>query len=219
MKQIFLTALMLMLFSSGGLAQNESFESVEAFLKSALKSNDRLFDEVKGDLNGDGFEDWAGMIEREKTEIAENAQTSTFKTSQIYILFGQNQRGYRLAAKSKEEKYSEGNGALYEGMEIKNSSLYLTLGNKTYGTHEVTTYQFKLDKANWRLIGVRVFYLVLESDKTIETDMNLLTGAIIEKRQTGERKPSVKRRYKKFPVYLFKDFDFYLEDFHFDYDK
>jgi hypothetical protein len=38
------------------------FSSIDAFLKSILKAEDRLSIEAKGDLNGDRLEDWAGVI-------------------------------------------------------------------------------------------------------------------------------------------------------------
>lgn len=41
-----------------------------------------------------------------------------------------------------------------------------------------------------------------------DTDMNLLTGLAIEKRQKGDNKPVTKSRHKKFAAYLLKDFDF-----------
>lgn len=73
---------------------------------------------------------------------------------------------------------------------------------------EATTHQFKLYKNTWRLIGVRISYTDLNLDTSTETDMNLLTGSVIEKRQKGENKPITKNRYKKFAAYFLKDFDF-----------
>lgn len=76
---------------------------------------------------------------------------------------------------------------------------------------EAATHQFKLYKGEWRLVGVKIYYDVLTPGKesTKDTDMNLLTGTVIEKKQKRSRKPIIKRRQKKFATYLLKDFDFF----------
>ena len=43
---------------------------------------------------------------------------------------------------------------------------------------------------------------------TTDTDMNLLTGAVIEKKQRGNGKWVVRRSRKKFDISFLKDFDF-----------
>ncbi len=49
-------------------ASQGDFSSIDAFLKSTLKGEDRLSVEARGDLNSDGLEDWAGVIERHKPD-------------------------------------------------------------------------------------------------------------------------------------------------------
>ena len=73
---------------------------------------------------------------------------------------------------------------------------------------EAATHQFKLYKGEWRLVGLRIYYTDLAKDTSTETDMNLLTGAVIEKRQKGEGRPSTKRSRKRFTTSLLKDYDF-----------
>jgi hypothetical protein len=179
------------------------FSSTDAFLKSTLKGEDRLEIQTKGDLNGDGREDWAGVIERKKLDSE--------RTHQLYVLLQLVQGGYNVADKSKEEEIPGTGCCWIEGLEIRNSSIYIQNNSKAVGeSMEAVTYQFKLYKGEWRLVGAKVYYTDFRADppNTIDTDMNLLTGSVMEKRQKGDEKPLTKTRRKRFRVYLLKDFDF-----------
>jgi hypothetical protein len=176
------------------------FPSTDAFLKSTLKGEDRLNVEARGDLNGDGLEDWAGVIERKKSDSS--------RTSQLYVLLQLHQGGYRVAEKSKEEENS-GTGCCYvESLDINRSSIYIQDNAKSGNTMEAATHQFKLYQGQWRLIGVRLHLVDVSSDASTETDLNLLTGSAIEKKQKGESKPVTRSRRQKIATYLLKDFDF-----------
>lgn len=178
------------------------FASIEIFLKSILKDVDRLSLEARGDLNGDGLEDWSGVIERRKSESS--------STSQLYVLLRLPQGGYRVAEKSKEEKIAGIGCCWVEHLEIKRSSIYIQNISKTAATMEATFHQFKLHQGEWRLIGVRTYYLEHNSgsEVSVGTDMNLLTGSVIEQRQKGENRPIIKKRNKKFAISFLKDFNF-----------
>lgn len=63
-------------------------------------------------------------------------------------------------------------------------------------------------KATLKRVKIYFTDLTPGKDFTRDTDTNLLTGAIIEKRQKGNRKPIIKTSHKKFATYLLKDFDF-----------
>lgn len=181
------------------------FASIDVFLKSTLKGEDRLYLETRGDLNGDRLEDWAGVLERKKSDAS--------STIQLYVLLRLPQGSYRVAEKSKEEETpGVGTGCCWvEALEIKRSSLYIQNNSKTHITMHAAFHQFKLYQGVWRLIGVRDYYLDHppgSEDASVETDTNLLTGSVIEKRQKGENKPTTKRRNKKFANYFLKDFNF-----------
>jgi hypothetical protein len=176
------------------------FASVDVFLKSTLGGEDRLSLEARGDLNGDGLDDWAGVIERKKSGFS--------STSQLYVLLRLPRGGYRVAEKSKEETIAGMGCCWVEDLKISRSSIYIQNNAKTAGTMEAATHQFKLYQGEWRLIGVRIFYLDVSADASTETDMNLLTGSVIEKRQKGENKPTTRSRRKRFAARLLKDFDF-----------
>lgn len=181
-------------------ASQADFSSTDAFLKSTLKGEDRLSLEARGDLNDDGLEDWAGVIERKRSDAS--------STSQLYILLRLREGGYRVAEKSKEE-VNAGTGCCWvEDLEIRRSSVYIQNNAKTGSTMEAATHQFKLHKGEWRLIGLKIYYTDLSADTSTDTDMNMLTGSVIEKRQKGEGKPITRNRRQKISTYLLKDFDF-----------
>lgn len=181
------------------LAQTE-FQTVDLFLKSVLSGEARLDMKAEGDLNGDGLADWTGLIHREKS--------SGSSTYQLYVLQRLPERGYRVAEQTKEEEIAGMGCCWVEDLRIENGSIYIQSNAKTATTMEAATHQFKFYKGEWRLIGIKIYYVAHNSDTSIETDMNVLTGAVIEKRQRGERKPTVRRSSKKFTVSLLKDFDF-----------
>jgi hypothetical protein len=177
------------------------FSSSEAFVKSILKGEDRLTAQATGDLNNDGLADWAGVIHREKPGFG--------STSQLYVLLRQRQGGYQLAEKSLEEQIAGMGCCWVEDLRISRSSIYIQNNAKTAVTMEAATHQFKLYQGEWRLVGVRIYYIDHAKDITTDTDMNLLTGVVIEKRQKDNRKPAIKRWSKKFGRHLLKDFDFF----------
>jgi hypothetical protein len=178
------------------------FATIDAFLKGTLKGEDQLTFQAKGDLNGDGLEDWAGVIERQ--------QTDSPRTDQLYVLLQIRGGGYRIAEKSKQEEVS-GTGCCYvEDLEIRGASIYIQDNIKTDDAMNAVTHQFKLYKGKWRLVGVKIYRTDFNPTvpASIDTDMNLLTGSVTEKRQKGDDKPVSRSRRKKFGVYLLKDFDF-----------
>lgn len=181
-------------------ANQAEFSSVADFLGATLHGESQLTDEAKGDLNGDGLDDWAGVIRREKGEFQQ--------TSQLYVLL-QQQGGYRVAEKSREEQIAGMGCCWVEDLQINRSSVYIQNNAKTAVTMEAATHQFKLYNNEWRLIGVKIYHIDHSTDVATETDMNLLSGAVIEKRSKGENKPTVKRRKKAFAKSLLKDFDFF----------
>ena len=180
-------------------AQTE-FSSLDTFRRTVQKGEDRVSVEARGDLNGDGLEDWAGVVHRQNPDAS--------PTYQLYVLLRQPQGGYQLAQKSKEEEIPGMGCCWVEDLRISRSSIYIQNNAKTAATMEAATHQFKLYKGEWRLIGIRIYYIDHSSDTSTDTDMNVLTGAVIEKTSKGDGKARVSRRNKKFGAYLLKDFDF-----------
>lgn len=181
-------------------AAQATFPGTDAFLKSTLKGGDELSVEARGDLNGDGLEDWAGVIHRR----GGGAPT----TYQLYVLLRSGEGGYRVAEKSREAPVAGAGCCWVEDLEIRRSSIYVQNNAKTGGSMEAATHQFKLHKGAWRLVGLRIYHTDHASDSSTETDINLLTGSVIEKRQKGEGATTTRRRRKRFPARLLGDFDF-----------
>ncbi|MDX6613355.1 MAG: hypothetical protein QOD75_2541 [Blastocatellia bacterium] len=177
-----------------------SFATPVAFVKSIVKAEDTLSNEAKGDLNGDGLADWAGVIHRRRPDFG--------STDQLYVLLRSAQGGYRLAVQSTEAQIPGMGCCWLEDLSVRNGSIYIQNNAKTCCTMEAATHQFKLQKGEWRLIGVRIYYTDLESTKTTVTEMNLLTDTVRETKGKDARKPTVRRWRKKFARFLLKDFDF-----------
>ncbi|MBC8032458.1 MAG: hypothetical protein H7Z16_20410 [Pyrinomonadaceae bacterium] len=179
-----------------------NFSSIDAFVKSTLKGEDRLTDAATGDLNGDGLADWAGVIHRRPAD--------TSPTYQLYVLLRLRQGGFHVAEKSMEEEIPGMGCCWMESLEIRRSSIYIQNNAKTASVMEAVTHQFKLHEGEWRLVKIKSYYTDHGPDTpaTRDTDMNLRTGLVIEKKQKGDRKPVTRTRRKKFATYLLKDFDF-----------
>jgi hypothetical protein len=180
-------------------AQSE-FPSTDAFVKSVSHDKSSVSDQASGDLNGDGLADWVGVVRREKGDF--------LSTYQLYVLLRVSGGGYRVAETSTEAEIPGMGCCWVEDLRIGRSSIYIQNNAKTAATMEAATHQFKFHKGQWRLIGVKIYYVDHSSDTSTDTDVNLLTGVVIEKKQKGERRPTITRRSRKFGQHLLKDFDF-----------
>lgn len=200
LNKILIISILVILWSPIVATAQDEFPTSDAFVKSILKGKSDLSTEAKGDLNGDGLADWAGVIRREKGDFQ--------STYQLYVLLRQSNGGYRVAASSTEADIPGMGCCWVENLRIARSSIYIQNNAKTAATMEAATHQFKLHQGQWRLIGVKIYYIDHSSDTSTDTDVNLLTGLVIEKKQKGARRPTVTRRSKKFALRLLKDFDF-----------
>lgn len=198
-RRALICALVLLCCPLAASAQAE-FPTTDAFVKSIVKEKSHLSTEAKGDLNGDRRADWAGVIRREKGDFQ--------ATYQLYVLLQQPSGGYRVAETSTEAEIPGMGCCWVEDLRIARSSIYIQNNAKTAATMEAATHQFKLSQGQWRLIGVRIYYIDHSSNTSTDTDVNLLTGLVIEKKQRGERRPTITRRNQKFALRLLKDFDF-----------
>jgi hypothetical protein len=179
-----------------------NFPDIDSFVKSLLKDQDRLSLKARGDLNSDGLEDWAGVIHRQTSDSA--------PTYQLYVLLRIRDGGYRVAEKSQQAEIPGMGCCWLEDLQIRRGSIYIQNNAKDASTMEAATHQFKLHRGKWRLVGLTI-YLTDHSPEALmtrDTEMNLLTGAVVEKKQKGDSKPVTQRRHKKFATYLLKDFDF-----------
>ena len=180
----------------------ENFRSVEAFLKATLREGEQLSNSAKGDLNGDATEDWVGVIH--------NRPENGAPTYQLFLLVREADGGYRLAAQTEKAEIPGMGCCWLEDLSIRRGSIFIQNNAKTAATMEAATHQFKWYKGEWRLVGVTIYLTdhTPGAESTTDTDMNVLTGLVIEKHQKGDNRPRSIRRTKKFPVAYLRDFDF-----------
>ena len=193
----------LVLCSCFSTVAQDNFSSVDAFLKATLRQRERLSTSAKGDLNGDATEDWVGVIHGQPEDGA--------PTHQLFLLVRGADGGYRIAAKTEKAEIPGMGCCWLEDLTIRGGSIYIQNNAKTAATMEAATHQFKWYKGEWRLVGVRIYLIdhTLAAESTTDTDMNVLTGLVIEKTQKGDKRPVATRRTKKFPVAYLRDFDFF----------
>ena len=200
LRAVILTTL---LFSScfSTLAQ-DNFRSVEAFLKATLQKGEQLSTSAKGDLNGDATEDWVGVIHGRPEDGA--------PTYQLFLLVRSTDGEYRIAAQTEKAEIPGMGCCWLEDLSIRRGSIYIQNNAKTAATMEAATHQFKWHKGEWRLVGVRIYLTdhTPGAESTTDTDMNVLTGQVIDKTQKGGKRPVSTRRTKEFPVAYLRDFDF-----------
>src|SRR5918993_3439818 len=180
----------------------DNFRSVEAFLKATLRNGEELSSSAKGDLNGDATEDWVGVIHGQPEDGA--------PTYQLFLLVRGADGGYRIAAQTEKAEIPGMGCCWLEDLNIRRGSIYIQNNAKTAATMEAATHQFKWYKGEWRLVGVSIYLTdhTPGAESTTDTDMNVLTGLVIEKTQRGDKRPVSTRRTKKFPVAHLRDFDF-----------
>jgi hypothetical protein len=202
----FCGSILLILLSGLTVAAQSQFPNIEAFLKTTLQNEDRLNFEAKGDLNADGHDDWAGVIQRRKL--------SAEATVQLYVLLhSTNGGGYRVAEKSLEVENSSSGCCYVENLEIRKGSLFIQNNFKDSDGIDAVTHQFKLYDGKWRLIGLRIYEAKPSTDLSVEIDLNLLTGIVIKKTQKGENKPITRSHRQNFSRHFLKDFDFSQKPF------
>ena len=180
----------------------ESFRSVDAFLRATVREGEQLSTSAKGDLNGDATEDWVGVIHRRPEDGA--------PTYQLFVLVRDADGSYRVATQTSKAEIPGMGCCWLEDLTIRRGSIYIQNNAKTAATMEAATHQFKWHKGEWRLVGVKIYLTdhTPDTEMTSDTDMNVLTGLVIKKTQKGENRPVSHRRTKKFPVAYLRDFDF-----------
>ena len=197
--RLFFSVLLIVVCSAVARGQ-QNFSTLDAFKSSVGRGEDRISVEATGDLNGDNLEDWTGVVHRKKSDAS--------PTYQLYVLIRQPRGGYQVAQRSREEEIPGMGCCWVEDLQISGGSIYIQNNAKTAATMEAARHQFKLYKGQWRLVGIKIFYTDHSNDTSTDTDMNVLTGDVIEKKSKGDGKPMIIKRKKRFGLYLLKDFDF-----------
>ena len=127
----------------------DTFPGIDAFLKATLKDGDRLSAEAKGDLNGDGTEDWVGVIHSQPVDATQ--------TYQLFVVVRASDGAYRITVKTEKAEIPGMGCCWMEDLTIRRGSIYVQNNAKTASTMEAATHQFKLHRGDWRLVGARIY--------------------------------------------------------------
>ncbi|WP_369929468.1 hypothetical protein [Xanthomonas sp. NCPPB 2632] len=158
-----------------------TYPSPEAALKAIYGSHLINKWEVRGDLDGDGQSDWAGVVAYEEADA---------NRRRLIILTRTKDGVYTVAAQSKPE--TEANSAV-EQLEINGKDLFV---NFSYGGGEhpyIWVSQVRLYRGQWRVIGTKTTSFDVDDTKSIVEDTNLLTGNKITSYMDGKRTLRVER--------------------------
>jgi hypothetical protein len=203
--RVLLIATLLFLSTFLAAAHASVFPNLSTFKESILTDTDKdeTVYQATGDLDGDGLDDVALIVRKNKGEIDGLIQ-------QLYVLLQAPSGGYVVAEKSTESYFMAGGCCYVESMEIRNSSIYIQSNfRESDGGSGATTNQFKLYKGAWGLVGMNSFYHdPSDIGKDTQTDINLLTGSVIVKTRVRDHKPIIKTRKVKISPHYLRDFDF-----------
>lgn len=172
----------LLLFSVSSLPANANGGDVPDSVLSTIKErySDRAI--VKsydhGDLNGDGIEDWATLIEVPDKNRSVNIR-------KVVVLFGGSDRGFSIFETSNEVIASN-DGKNFDKIEIKRNSIYIHTSIATFDEIEHDIDQFKLRDGAFRNIGSKSTESFLTRDEANPNfglervvDTNKITGLSI----------------------------------------
>ncbi len=180
----------------------ETFRTTDAFVTSHLRAGVQLSTEARGDLNGDGLNDWVGVIRAQLPDESPSYQ--------LFVLLAKSGGGFIVTERTEKAEIPGMGCCWLEDLQIRRGSIFVQNNAKTASVMEAATHQFKLYKDQWRLIGVTVYLTDHTPGATMtrDTDMNLLTGLVIEKTKKRNSRLQTARRTREFSVALLKDFDF-----------
>ena len=171
------------------------------------QSGEKAIKECDFDRNGNT--DLAFVIQESSVNGASAPRT-------LMVVKGNGDWTYTLAIEAKKAIFSADEGGMwgdpYEGIEIRNGSLFLHFyGGSSWRWEK--TYQFRYQDGDWYLIGAKDSFLNINTNEGTVKDYNLLTGDYIIKEtakdgKTNEKKGNFDKRYK----FNLTDFDIRNED-------
>jgi hypothetical protein len=131
-------------------------------------------------------------------------------TYQLFVLLAKPDGTFGVAERSLKEEIPGMGCCWLEDLRIRRGSIFVQNNAKTASVMEAATHQFKWYKGEWRLVGVTIYLTDHTPGATMtqDTEMNLLTGLVIEKTSKRNHRPRTTRRTRKFSIALLKDFNF-----------
>lgn len=158
-----------------------TYPSPEAALKAIYGSHLINKWEVRGDLDGDGQPDWAGVVAYEEADA---------NRRRLIILTRTKDGGYTVAAQSKPDVQWD---SAVEELEISVKDLFANFSHGG-GDHPFKwVSQVRLYKNQWRIIGTKITSYDVDDTKSIVEDTNTLTGNKITSYMDGKRTLRVER--------------------------
>ena len=143
----------------------------DAFLASLFSSGTPRVMSARGDINGDGIEDWAAVLQW-AGKYGEEAQ--------LIILTGRPTGGFALAEHSQTTQlYRYG----IDDIRIEHGSLFLQTDHSGSATsHSGSTFQIKYYQGDWRLIGCNLFDAEAGASTMTHQSYNYLTGRSVSEK-------------------------------------
>lgn len=183
-------------------------ESINAFIPKGWK----LIRETSGDLNKDGLEDIAGVIELDKA-YEKNLEGAPPRI--LFIAFKE-KGAYHLSIQTDKAILRSDMGGVFgdpfDNISVNRGSILITFyGGSNYRWGQV--YRFRFQNNEWYLIGATIYYRFTGTGEESNEDYNLLTGKMIETTvdESGKKQEETINRGKKELVNLL-DFDVISED-------
>lgn len=164
--------------------------AVEAVVKKAYSGKAELDMVARGDLNGDGIEDWALRVTYPTTEDDRSRE-------RVLVLFARKDGSVFLAARSNETEEPMRGSAIGD-IQIKHGSLYLQSGGATCCEAESDVEQFKFRDGAFVRIGMTArSFSTDDTNKDVTEDTNLLTGDKIVTDKSGKKAKVSKTKVPK----------------------
>lgn len=183
-------------------------KSIDAFIPKGWK----LIRETSGDLNKDGLEDIAGVIELVK-DYEINIEDAPPRI--LFIAFKEKDV-YHLSIQTDKAILRSDMGGVwgdpFDNISVDRGSILITFyGGSNYRWGQV--FRFRFQNNGWYLIGATIYSRCTGSGEESNEDYNLLTGKMIKITvdESGKRQEETVNRGKRELVNLL-DFDVISED-------
>jgi hypothetical protein len=143
----------------------------DAFMASIFSSGTPRVMSARGDLNGDGIEDWAAVLQW----VGKHGEEA-----QLIILTGRPTGGFALAEHSQPTQlYRYG----IDDIRIEHGSLFLKTDHPGSATsHSGSIFHIKYYQGDWRLIGCNLFDAEVGASTMTHQSYNYLTGRSVSEK-------------------------------------
>jgi hypothetical protein len=186
----------LLILSSVAQASPPDFDSPEAYVQSLSTAS--IESAAKGDLNGDGYDDWIVSV------VTPDADHGSSR--RLVVLLQDASGRYLPSASSRPQGVDPNNGTSTNEfeLEIRNGSFFVNRSNRWHGCGIRDRFQFRLSTRGWQLIGASTYDGNLTGDEglLVGRDLNLLTGTeVLSVSGRGEVRKKFQRQFFRLDDY------------------